>query len=281
MIINVRTFLTYVESIAAEEPSYRLGGYGADGTCDCIGLIIGAIRRAGGSWNGLRGSNYCARNEVTDLKQIRGAEDLRVGDAVFKAHAPGEEGYDTETLNGRYASSPDRNDYYHVGVVVSVHPLRIRHMTTPKPKMDTSLGKWRYHGWLKKIGTEEDETGGGDQMSDDGELVVIRGGNLELTVNLRSGPGTDRRIIADIAQGSVGTLIEIHDEKWSKVNVTCTEGRRVTGYVQNVFINRMDGSTPAEPDADPPSSGSDYATVRRSELQTIYDTIGNWLGLRG
>ena len=118
-------------------------------------------------------------------------------------------------------------------------------------------------------------------MSENGELVVIRGGNLETTVNLRAGPSTDRRIIADIAQGSVGTLIEIFDEKWSKVNVTCTEGRRVTGYVQNVFINRMDGSTPAEPEPDPPSNGSDYVTVRKEELQRIYDTIGDWLGLRG
>ena len=279
MSIDVKRFLVYVEEIAAEEPSYRLGGYGSDGTCDCIGLIIGGIRRAGGSWRGTRGSNYAARSEVDGLARIGSTDQLKVGEAVVKALAPGEEGYDAETISKKYASSPDKNDYYHVGVVLSVNPLRIRHMTTPKPKLDTKIGKWKYHGWLKKIGT--DENGGGDYMSENGELVVIRGGNLETTVNLRAGPSTDRRIIADIAQGSVGTLIEIFDEKWSKVNVTCTEGRRVTGYVQNVFINRMDGSTPAEPEPDPPSNESDYVTVRKEELQRIYDTIGDWLGLRG
>ena len=153
-------------------------------------------------------------------------------------------------------------------------------MTTPKPKVDTKIGKWNYHGWLKKIGTDE-ETGGGGQMFENGELVVIKGGNIEKTVNLRAGPGTDRRIIADIAQGSIGTLIEIHDEKWSKINVTCTEGRRVTGYVQNVFVNRIDGSTPTEPEPEPPSGTGELVTVRRSDLLNIYDMIGDWLGMRG
>ena len=153
-MISARKFLVQVETIAAEEPAYRSGGSGNDGTCDCIGLIIGAIRRAGGKWTGLHGSNYAARNEVEHLAPMTGTADLTVGEAVFKARSPGEAGYDAATINGRYASSPDRNDYYHIGVVVSVHPLRIRHMTTPKPKMDTSIGKWKYHGWLKRIEKE-------------------------------------------------------------------------------------------------------------------------------
>ena len=116
-------------------------------------------------------------------------------------------------------------------------------------------------------------------MSENGELVVIKGGNIERTINLRAGPSTERNILADIAQGSIGTLIEIYDDKWSKVNVTCTEGRRVTGYVQNVFVNRISGSTPTEPET--PSGTGELVTVRRTELEKIYDTIGDWLGKRG
>ena len=57
-MIQLSDFLTQIAAIAAESPSYRLGGDGSDGTCDCVGLIIGAIRRAGGQWAGTHGSNY-------------------------------------------------------------------------------------------------------------------------------------------------------------------------------------------------------------------------------
>ena len=157
-MISKELFLAKVEEIAAESPSYRIGGTGADGTCDCIGLIVGAIRRAGGSWSGLKGTNYTARNELISLRPISGNADLTIGDVVFKAREPGEAGYDAKTIQGRYASSPDKRDYYHIGVVLSVYPLRIRHMTTPSVKLDTSLGKWRFHGWLKKIRQEENES---------------------------------------------------------------------------------------------------------------------------
>ncbi|MBQ9632239.1 MAG: hypothetical protein IJV04_04895, partial [Lachnospiraceae bacterium] len=63
-MISVTDFLARVEQIAAEEPGYQLGHSGDDNQCDCIGLIIGAIRRAGGQWRGIHGSNYAARNEL-------------------------------------------------------------------------------------------------------------------------------------------------------------------------------------------------------------------------
>ncbi len=70
---------------------------------------------------------------------------------MFKAHEPEDEGYDAAMINGRYAASPDRRDYYHIGVVASVNPLRIRHMTSPTVKLDTKLGRWAYHGRLKRV----------------------------------------------------------------------------------------------------------------------------------
>ena len=62
--ITLSSFLEKIREIASENPKYRSGGSGKDGTCDCIGLIIGAIRRAGGSWPGTHGSNYAARYET-------------------------------------------------------------------------------------------------------------------------------------------------------------------------------------------------------------------------
>lgn len=51
-MVTTESFLRGVDAIAGGKPTYRLGHDGSDGTCDCIGLIIGAIRRAGGTWDG-------------------------------------------------------------------------------------------------------------------------------------------------------------------------------------------------------------------------------------
>ena len=146
--ILLSSFLEKIREITAENPKYRSGGSGKDGTCDCIGLIIGAIRRAGGSWPGIHGSNYAARYETRNLEKITNQNAIRVGELVYKHRSPGEAGYDLPT---RYRSHSDRNDYYHVGVVLSVSPLRILHMTTPSILTDTKMGKWSHHGWCKRI----------------------------------------------------------------------------------------------------------------------------------
>ena len=151
--IPVPSFLEAAKEIAAEKPAYRKGGSGFDGTCDCIGLIIGAIRRCGGKWPGIHGSNWAARNAVTCLNRLVSARDLSPGDLVFKSRAPRESGY---RLPARYASGPDRNDYYHVGLVMSVSPLRILHMTTPSILTDTKLGKWSHHGWCSRVTDRQD-----------------------------------------------------------------------------------------------------------------------------
>ena len=261
-MINKSDFLVRVAEIAAEEPSYRRGGSGKDGTCDCIGLIIGAIRRAGGSWTGTHGSNYAARYEMIYLKQIKNSSELTVGEVVYKSRAPGDDKYD---LPPKYTGA-DRLDYYHAGVVMSVSPLRIQHMTTPKPMIDTKLGKWQWRGWLKKI--DRTDEGGGTSMP---ETVIISGGNPGCPINMRSGKSTDYKIIKSIPQGASAELIEAGD-KWSKIKYAGT-----TGYVSSVFVKSPGNTTPAANTNENASS----VTIQRAELEKIYDTIGDWLGLRG
>lgn len=201
--ILLETFLQNLDAIAAENPSYRLGGDGSDGTCDCVGLIIGAIRRSGGAWNGIHGSNWAARNTVENLDPITSISDLTIGEAVFKAASPGESGHQ---LPSRYASHPDQKDYYHVGVVRSVAPLRIVHCTGPGIVTDTKLGKWRCHGWLKAISNQ-----GGTPMPITNATVHAPAGS---TVNLRASPEGPlcQRV-------PVGSTVTIHQRQngWSRV----------------------------------------------------------------
>ena len=69
-------------------------------------------------------------------------------------------------MPGRYKGDKDQNDYFHVGVVLSVYPLRIRHMTTPTVKIDTKLGAWTHHGWCSMVEKEKWNEAGTEQGID-------------------------------------------------------------------------------------------------------------------
>lgn len=254
MGVDVRIWLTRVEEIAAEGPGYQLGHDGSDHLCDCIGLIIGAIRRAGGQWRGTHGSNYAARYEMRYLKQIAGSADLKVGEVVFKAREPGVGGYDLPPKYepGGACYTKDLRDYYHIGVVESVYPIRIRHMTTPKPKMDTSIGKWGWHGWLKKISE-------GDTVKVTYSAKVI-GGSL----NMRREPSTAAEKITQIPDGATVIVTEEIPE-WCVVEY---DGK--TGYVMSKFLAEIKKEADGE-----------TITISKEQLEKIYDEIGDWLGLRG
>lgn len=158
--MDLNTFMQYLNTNIDRVKQYVSGGDGSSGKCDCIGLIIGAIRLAGGSWTGTHGSNYAVRNEMRWMKTISSASDLAYGDIVYKAYKPGNSNWN---LPSSYKNSSDQNDYYHVGVVTQINPLRITHCTTVSGgiKVDTSLGSWGYRGLLKKVDyttTEEPDT---------------------------------------------------------------------------------------------------------------------------
>ena len=63
----VKKFLEMVAKIKSLNPAYKQPGDGSNGVCDCIGLIIGAIRRMSLKWKGIHGSNYGARYETNNL----------------------------------------------------------------------------------------------------------------------------------------------------------------------------------------------------------------------
>lgn len=258
-MISVTRFLAAVEQIAAEEPSYRHGGSGHDGTCDCIGLIIGAIERCGGRWPGIHGSNYAAhaRGVLRSLAKIGSAESLRPGDLVFKAYLPTDPKYSlpAKYKQGGTFHNGDLQDYYHVGVVVSAAPLRIRHMTTPRPKMDTKIGKWGWFGRLSMIGEEE------IPMQEVSYKARVIGG----TLNIRERPDTSANRIGRLA---IDTVVNVTAEGdgWSKISYDNSEG-----YAMTKYLERTDGS----------GSGAATVTVERARLEAVYDELGDLLGLRG
>jgi len=269
-MIDARVFIAKAEEIAAEEPRYKKGGDGDSGYCDCIGLIIGAIRRAGGQWRGMHGSNYAARREMDTLQKINGSAELVPGEVVYKAYEPGQGGYN---LPGRYEHggdyfNGDLRDYYHIGIVTSVYPLRIRHMNSPRSKVDTSIGKWAYHGKLKKVELGEGTAGKteGKKM----ETVIIGGGDTSKPIHMRQSGSTKGKIVADIPQGSTAELLE-GGGVWNEIK---WNGK--TGYVMATFVKKANGGGSADQE-----QAGENISVSRAELEKIYDALGDMLGLRG
>lgn len=261
MGITRERFLEKVEEIAQSNPSYKEGRDGSDGTCDCIGLIIGAIRRAGGSWTGIHGSNYSARYEMRELLPVMDAGELNLGDAVYKARMPGEVGY---ALPERYKNDPDQRDYYHVGVVTATSPLEITHCTGPGIVRDTKLGRWTYRGRLEKVAYDSAEVV--ETMVQTATVVADSGDD----VKMRSTPSQTDGLYWKVPVGDKVQVAYVEGE-WAKVR---HQGR--TGYMMVEYLE-MDAQEPTASGSSSGSAGGELITVQRAALQAVYEALGSIL----
>ena len=265
MSATLSAFLAAVDAIQAEQPTYRLGGKADDGTCDCIGLIIGALDRCGVKWPGIHGSNWAARNAMAWMLPVSDASDLTAGDIVYKARRPGETGY---SLPERYAADPDRADYYHVGVVRSVSPLRIIHCTSPGGVItDTKLGKWAYRGGLSLIGEADDE--GKEVAGMETATVTAESGS---TVNLRKTPGGD--LVDRLPVGSVVQVMQVTGEPGAQWAQVAYSGK--AGWMDVAFL-RMEAGTESTDSAD---DDGEMVTLRvpRAAAEQLMDALSQTLG---
>ena len=229
--MTVTNFLAAVEQIADVRPAYLKGHSGADGYCDCIGLVIGALRHCGILWTGTHGTNWAARHAVTALRPVTHASDLSLGDLVFRAFHPWDPDW---SLPSAYSGDPDQLDYYHVGVVTGVSPLKITHMTSPSIRRDTSLSRWTHTARLTCLSTA---TNKGDDLLMHA-TVTSEDGN---PVKLRSSPDTDHPYLEKLPVGaSVYVISKAPD--WTHV----MSDTRI-GYIMTKFLVFEDAPT-TDPD---------------------------------
>ena len=234
MTALLKKFLEKALQLFNSNPKRREPGDGSDGYCDCIGYIIGSLRRTGLKWTGIHGSNWAARKEAVNLHKVNSINDLEVGDMVLKAREPGNSGY---ALPSRYRKggayyNGDLKDYYHAGLVYSKNPFQIRHMSS-KMTIDTKLGKWNYATRLKPLvnaGAYAAETSANTVIPSSGTQakVVAASGS---TVNMRKTPRLSGALITRVP---IGTIVEIVDpgEEWCKIKV----GNK-TGYMMAKFLD--------------------------------------------
>lgn len=249
----VGKFLTMIAKIKSLNPAYKQPGKGTDGTCDCIGLIIGALERMGIKWKGIHGSNYAARYQTVDLEYINSASDLELGDVVYKACEPDgtvRKACNKGTLKRKYDLPSrykhggayydgDLKDYYHVGDVTQVNPLRITHMTSPHMKVDTNLdGGWNYHGKAKPLvdearsGHVQDKTENiTEPIANSGSKAIVVADNGK-PVKARQYPSTSCATWDKVKCGTEVTIVE-PGETWAKINC----GKRKGWYMMAKYLD--------------------------------------------
>ena len=252
-MIPLDKFLQCVRENAARVREYESGHDGSNGKCDCIGLIIGAVRLAGGSWPGTHGSNWAARNAMSTLEYIEMPVDLFLGEIVYKAREPGEDKY---ALPSRYENSGDLRDYYHVGVVTSVNPLEITHCTSVPGGIarDSKMGNWRWGGQLKYVDYDEKQ----EEPDMETPYQAIVTADSGRTVNIRAKPDKNSTIIDRVDIGETVTVLDELGE-WDKV---IGNGGK-TGYMMDKYlIPVMDES-----------EDEGNVIVRRAQLEFIAESL--------
>ena len=244
--MTVQEFLKAVEQIAATQPVYREGGTGADGTCDCIGLVMGAMAACGHAAYDMHSSNYFARYQMQQLQSLQAQTRLEAGMVVYKARSGEQTLHERYLIGGRYHTG-DLNDYYHAGVVESAQPLVIVHCTstagTNGIARDHTADGWTHCGFA--TGVEKDE------MPEPNAVVVAAKGD---TVNLRKSPRRDGALLARVPVGSRVTVQEQADG-WARVRY-----QGLTGYMMEMFV---------QPDAQTES----WVRLPRSALLGVIETL--------
>lgn len=114
------------------------------------------------------------------------------------------------------------DDVYHVGIVVSVAPLLIRHCTSGGIKTDKVLGKWSMCAWHESVSDEPVQ----------GTMCVVTAPKGK-TVNLRNTPSSVAKILVRVPIGSVVATYST-EGLWSFIDYDGTKGYMMTEFLEVV-----------------------------------------------
>ncbi|MBR5302818.1 MAG: SH3 domain-containing protein [Clostridia bacterium] len=243
-MIGVSGFVLRVKRIAARGLTYRIGGVGKDGTCDCIGLIMGAMCELGHRAYPMHCTNYFARYQMQELEKVT-QRDLQIGMILFKARSSTGQLHTRYQSGGRYFTG-DLQDYYHVGVVTGVNPLEITECTEYGKAsgivVSGSLKGWQYGGRLKDVLYE----GSDDAVEMDAEMASVNEDQVECSeagraivatqsgaLNVRAWPKTGE-ILGKLPKGKEVELLQDNGDGWPRIRYGELDGYASTEYLQIV-----------------------------------------------
>lgn len=263
--MNNNMFLAELMRIADTNPTYRTGGDGSDGTCDCVGLIMGAL--GGDDQFPLHSSNWFARYQTDGLEYIdRDRYEPAVCDVLYKARNPNNPKYalDDKYTTGRYATG-DMMDYYHIGVVVNVAPLDILHCTSTNNingiAHDSSLDGWTHVGVVKDVSYENE--GDYEPMTEENACMAVVRTKDGKAARLREKPTTEDGYNT-IEKVPFGAQVEVLEKagEWATVRF---KGKR--GYMMTEFLH-FGNEIPQKGETD-----AVIVTIPRETVQTLLDAL--------
>ena len=269
--------------------------------CDCIGMTKYGLRENGVKFS-TTGTNYTFRNQVENIREIHSKYDLAVGDVVFKALKPGDDGYDlpSKYQPGGSGYNGDLNDYNHIGTVKSVNPLQIIHMTSPTAKCDTAIGRWKFCASLKKeyISDSPEPSPGPEpgpspepEPQPEPEAAWVWSENGK-PVNTRKGPDEtyDQSKAGKISAGEEVEIIErtvnSQGEEWCRI-IWHDRGVKWVCWMKSCFLRTEEPSPSPEPSPEPtpkpepsPYPDPDPEPSPVSMLATVVASSGDTVKMR-
>ncbi len=269
--MKIGEFIKNVQKIAESNPTYRTGGDGSDGTCDCIGLIMGAL---GGKFE-MHSTNWFARYQMFGMEPVNHDRyEPEVGDILYKARNPSNPKYDLHEryVTGRYATG-DLTDYYHVGVVTNVAPLEITHCTSTGDvngiAYDSTADTWTHVGILQNVDYDGPQMDEGTNEAHDLAVVYSENGD---PVRMRSKPTAEGgyNTVAKVPPGAPVEIIEQAGE-WATVR---WNGQR--GYMMSKYL-RVIGMAPAVTDPEPEQSETVTITISANAAAELMKALGGVL----
>ena len=197
---------------------------------DCSGLFVKCFRDQGASI--YHGSNTIYRKYCSEKGKLTSVSQLQPGMVVFKWNANTPEKF-----------NDGLGDFQHIGLVVSVNPLRIVHASTGTMCVttDMKLGKWAYWGWLKDVARDTgDDQGGDEEPMAENEFATVTADSGS-TVNMRTKAKFSAALVERVP---IGARVEVLGTvgSWTKVKF----GSR-TGYMMTKFLT---AEIDQEPDED-------------------------------
>lgn len=235
--IPVEGLIKLFQRMYQEHWSY-VWGAAREGCVDCSGAFVWAYQQYKKSI--AHGSNAIARGYVEKLLPM---SECKPGMAVFKAYNPGDEKYN---LPARYKDSPEKRDFYHIGLA-DVDPRYILNAQSTKTGFVRSKAGngWTACGYLKAVDyKQEDKTM---------ETMTVTSPNGK-KVRVRSAPGTTAPIIDYL---ECGTQVQAEPELNGWRKITCPQ---VTGYMMADFL---------KPSEAPDDGGAYVKTLTTEEYNSL------------
>lgn len=257
-------FVNKCEDIVVAKPVYK-NGASSTSECDCIGMVKYGLRQNGINFS-TSGTNYSFRHHVDNIRSIHSASDLKFGDVVFKAYEPGQSGWNlpAKYQQGGSEYNGDLNDYYHIGVVKSVNPLEIIHMTSPTAKRDTKIGTWVYAASLKSQYVEDapsPEPPGPGPTPEPGQQATVYAENGK-PVKLRAKPSTNCGLYDELPVGTVVDVVSVRSDGWTCANYK----NRHEWYIMTSFLRFQENNPDDDGDDSDDEPYVEYVSITIDDI---------------